>query len=223
MKPFICWCALLGWAVGLAQAHGAAPPAAAAAVSPFHIGACVSYWDLPRLESLDVGGAWGAGIVGHFLLPSPFELDLRLSGFGARDSRDIATEDGQNFENDVTIVAMPLEANILVRLPLGDNLSLYGGPGFGYYLFDGQSNNHLNGKETVYDIEVDDEFGLYALAGLRFRFSTRLAAFVEGKYTWIETSIEKATDVRRDIGIDWVEQELDFSGLAVNAGLLFTF
>ena len=81
----------------------------------------------------------------------------------------------------------------------------------------------MNGKETVYDIEVDDEFGCYALAGLRFRFSTRLAAFVEGKYTWIETSIEKATDVRRDIGIDWVEQELDFSGLAVNAGLLFTF
>lgn len=222
MKPFICWCALLGWTAGLAQAHGAAPPAAAA-VSPFHIGACVSYWDLPRLESLDVGGAWGAGIVGHFLLPPPFELDLRLSGFGASDSRDITTEEGQRFENDVTIVALPLEANALVRLPLVGKLSLYGGPGLGYYLFDGQSNSTLDGKETVYDIEVDDEIGIYVLAGLRFRFSSRLEAFVEGKYAWIETSIEKATDVRRDIGIDWVEQKLDFSGFAVNAGLLFTF
>ena len=222
MKTFACWCALLALAVGLAQAKDAAPLSAPPG-SHFHLGAYVSYWELSQLDGLDFGGAGGGGIVGHFLLCNPFELDLRLSGFGASDSRDITTVDGQRFENDVTIVAMPLEANVLVRLPLGDNLSLYGGPGFGYYLFDGQSNNHLNGKETVYDIEVDDEFGCYALAGLRFRFSTRLAAFVEGKYTWIETSIEKATDVRRDIGIDWVEQELDFSGLAVNAGLLFTF
>lgn len=222
MKPFVRWCALWGWAASLAQAHGAASPAAAP-VSPFHLGAYVSYWDLSRLEGLGAEGAGGGGIVGHFLLSEPFELDLRISGFGASDSRDIATEDGRLFENDVTIVAMPLEANVLVRLPLGDNLSLYGGPGLGYYLFDGQSNSHLNGEETVYDIEVDDEFGCYALAGFRLRFSSHLAAFVEGKYTWIETSIEKATEVRRDIGIDWVEQELDFSGLAVNAGLLFTF
>ena len=222
MKPFICWCALLGWAVGLAQAKDAAPPSPPP-VAHFHLGAYASYLDLSRLEGLGAEGAEGGGIVGHFLLSRPFELDLRLSGFGASDSRDITTEEGQRFENDVTIVSMPLEANLLVNLPLGGNLSLYGGPGLGYYLFDGQSNSHLNGEETVYDIEVDDEFGCYALAGLRFRFSSHLAAFVEGKYTWIETSIEKATDVRRDIGIDWVEQELDFSGLAVNAGLLFTF
>ena len=222
MKTFAAWCAVLGLAAGLAPAQNAAPPTPPPE-SHFHLGAYFSYWVLARLEGLGVDSAGGGGIVGHFRLRAPFELDLRLSGFGISDSRDITTEDGQNFENDVTIVAMPLEANALVRLPLGDSLSFYGGPGIGYYLFDGQSNSRLNEEETVYDIEVDDEFGCYALAGLRFRFSTRLAAFVEGKYTWIETSIEKATEVRHDIGIDWVEQELDFSGLAVNAGLLFTF
>lgn len=222
MKTFACGCAFLALAAGLAQAKDAAPPSDPP-VSHFHLGACVSYWDLSRLEGLGVEGAGGGGIVGHFLLCAPFELDLRLSGFGASDSRDITTEDGQRFENDVTIVSMPLEANALVRLPLGEKLSLYGGPGLGYYLFDGQSNSHLNEEETVYDIEVDDEFGFYALAGLRFRCTRHLAAFVEGKYTWIETSIEKATEVLHDIGIDWVEQELDFSGLAINVGLLFTF
>ena len=222
MKPFAGWCALLAWAVSLAQAHGTAPPSETP-TAPFHLGAFVSYWDLSRLDGLDFDGAGGAGIVGHFLLGAPFELDLRLSGFAARDSRDITTEEGQRFENDVTIVSMPLEANVLVRLPLGGSFSLYGGPGIGYYLYDGQSNSHLNGIKTVYDIEVDDEFGFYALAGLRFQCTRHFAAFVEGKYAWIETSIEKATEVRHDIGIDWVEQELDFSGFAANVGLLFTF
>lgn len=222
MKTSVCCCAVwLGIAV-LARAQPAAPPPEAAA-EPFSLGAFFSYWNLSRLDGLDFDGAGGAGIVGHFLLCAPFELDLRLSGFAARDSRDITTEEGQRFENDVTIVSMPLEANALVRLPLGGSFSLYGGPGLGYYLFDGQSNSHLNDNETVYDIEVDDEFGFYALAGLRFQCTRHFAAFVEGKYIWIETSIEKATEVRHDIGIDWVEQELDFSGFAATVGLLFTF
>ena len=222
MKTFAGWCAIWVLTVGLAQAQDAAPPSETP-ISHFRLGACVSYWDLSRLDGLDVEGAAGGGIVGLFRLHDFYALELRLSGFGASDARDITTEDGQRFENDVTIVAMPLEANVLGRLPLGEKLGLYGGLGLGYYLFDGQSNSELDGNETVYDIEVDDEFGFYALAGLRFQCTSHLAAFVEGKYTWIETSIEKATEVLHDIGIDWVEQELDFSGLAVSVGLLFTF
>lgn len=222
MKPFACCCAL---GLGFATLAGAQPaaPAPDAASEPFSLGAYASYWELSGLDGLDVAGAPGGGIVGQFRLPGPFALDLRLSGYAARDSRDIVTADGEQIDNDVTIVSMPLEMNVLVSWPLGAKLRLYGGPGLGYYLFDGQSNNHRDGKETVYDIEVDDEFGAYALAGLRAQFFPRLAAFVEAKYTWIETSVEKATDVHYDIGIDWVAQDLDFSGLALAVGLLFTF
>lgn len=222
MKTFAVWCAIWSLAAGLAPAQDAAPPTPASG-APFHLGAYISYWDLSRLDGLDFEGAGGAGIVGHFRPRGPFAFELRLSGFAARDSRDIVTETGEAIDNDVTIVAMPLEAGALAHLPFGDKFVFYAGPGAGFYLFDGQSNNHRAGKKTVYDIEVDDDFGAYALAGLRAQLFPRLAVFVEAKYNWIETSVEKATDVRTDIGIDWVEQELDFSGLAVNAGLLFTF
>ena len=222
MKTSVCCCAVwLGIAV-LARAQPAAPPPEAA-TEPFSLGAFISYWNLSRLDGLDFGSAGGGGIVGHFRLRGPFACELRLSGFAARESRDIVTETGEEIDNDVTIVSMPLEAGVRVYLPLGEKLSFYAGPGGGFYLFDGQSNNHRDGKKTVYDIEVDDNFGAYALAGLRAQLFPRLAVFAEARYAWIETSVEKATDVRTDIGIDWVAQELDFSGFAANAGLLFTF
>ena len=73
------------------------------------------------------------------------------------------------------------------------------------------------------DVEVDDEGGWYALLGARAQLARNLALFVEGKYTWIDTSIEKLDDVGRETGIDWMGGDLDFSGLALNAGMLFTF
>ena len=222
MKPFACCCAVWLGLAALAPARAGTPPPAVPP-EPFSLGAFASYWELSGLDGLDVAGAPGGGIVGHFRLPAPFAVELRLSGYAARDSRTIVAADGAAIDNRVTIVAMPLEMNVLVEWPLGEVLRLYGGPGAGFYLFDGQSNNHRDGKETVYDIEVDDEFGAYALAGLRAQLFPRLAVFVEARYAWIETSVEKATDVRTDIGIDWVAQTLDFSGFAANAGLLFTF
>ncbi|MGD9611584.1 MAG: outer membrane beta-barrel protein [Kiritimatiellia bacterium] len=209
-------------AVALAPAETAVP-AAAAAGRAFSLGGHVAYWDLSRLEGIDVNGATGAGIVGQFSHTEHFAWELRMSGFAAGDERTFVAEDGRRYENDVTIVSMLLEANVLFRLPLGRTFSLYGGPGGGYYLFDGQSNSDLGDKTILYDIEVDDEFGWYALVGLRAQPTPRFGLYLEGKYTWIETSIEKAVEVRREIGIDWVAQDLDFSGFALHAGLIFTF
>ena len=77
--------------------------------------------------------------------------------------------------------------------------------------------------QLTYDVEVDDEGGWYALLGVRAQLARNLALFVEGKYTWIDTSVEKLDDVGRETGIDWMGGDLDFSGLALNAGMLFTF
>lgn len=220
MKTFACWCAILASALGLAQAQDVAPPPEP---SHFHLGADVFYWDLSRLDGINLHQAGGGGIVGHFRLHDYYALELRLSGFAASETREIETEDGRHVKNDVTIVAMPLEADAVVRFPIGDRLCAYGGPGIGYYLFDGQSNSDLGTEKIVYDIEVDDEGGWYLLAGLRAKISRNFDLFVEGRYTWIKTSIEKAVEVRNDIGIDWVAQELDFSGFAVAVGMIFSF
>ena len=222
MKTFAYGLAAWLAAAALAPAETAVPAAAPAGRS-FSLGGHVAYWDLSRLEGIDVDGATGAGIVGQIPLSEHLAGELRLSGFAAGDERTFVAEDGRRYENDVTIVSLPLEANVLFRLPLGRTFSLYGGPGVGYYLFDGQSNSDLGDKTILYDIEVDDEFGWYVLAGLRAQLTPRFGLYLEGKYTWVETSIEKATEVRREIGIDWVAQDLDFSGFALHAGLVFTF
>ena len=208
-------------AAALAPAETAGPDPAAG--RSFRLGAHLAYWDLAGLDGLDLAGAAGAGVVGQIPLGRHFTGELRMSGFAADEDRSIETEDGQRYENDVTIVAMPLESNLVLGVPLGRSVVLYGGPGFGYYLFDGQSNTDQGDKTILYDIEVDDEFGGYLLAGLRAQLKPHLGLYLEGQYTWVETSINKATEVRREIGIDWVAQELDFSGFALHAGLLFIF
>lgn len=209
-------------AAALAPAETAVPAETPAGRS-FSLGFHLAYWDLAQLDGLDVDGAAGAGVVGHIPLSAHFTAELRISGFAAGEERNIETEDGTRHENDVTIVSMPLEANLLLEMPLGRTVVFYGGPGVGYYLFDGQSNSDLGDDTVLYDIEVDDEFGGFLVAGLRAQLKPRLGLYLEGQYTWLETSIEKATEVRREIGIDWVAQELDFSGFALHAGLLFVF
>ena len=210
-------------AAALAPAETAVPAEAPPAGRSFSLGVHLAYWDLSQLDGLSLDGNLGAGVVGHIPLRKHLAVELRMSGFAAGEERNIETEDGQRYENNVTIVSMPLEANLLFEAPVGRTLVLYGGPGLGYYLFDGQSNTDQGDKTILYDIEVDDEIGWYALAGLRAQLKPHVALYLEGQYTWVETRIKRATEVRREIGIDWVAQELDFSGFALHAGLLFTF
>ena len=215
---------LAAWlaAAALAPAETAVPAEAPAGRS-FSLGVHLAYWDLARLDGLNLDGNLGAGVVGHIPLNEHFAAELRMSGFAAGEERNIETADGQRYENDVTIVSMPMEANLLLEVPVGRTFVLYGGPGVGYYLFDGQSNTDQGDKTILYDIEVDDKIGSYLLAGLRAQLKPHFGLYLEGQYTWVETSIKKATEVRREIGIDWVAQELDFSGFALHAGLFFTF
>ena len=212
------------WLAAAALAPAETPaPAPMPAGRSFRLGGHLAYWDLPQLDGLDFDGATGAGVVGQIPLSRHFTAELRLSGFAAGDERTFEAEDDQRYDNDVTIVALPLEANLLLEMPLGRTFVCYGGPGIGYYLFDGQSNSKLGDKTLVYDIEVADELGGYLVAGLRAQLAPHFGLYLEGQYTWIETRVKKATEVRREIGIDWVAQELDFSGFALHAGLLFTF
>ena len=209
------------WAEDVASA--APKTAAPAPLSCFNLGAYVSYWSTPDLDALDADGAFGGGVVGQFRLNPHLGLEVRLSGFATGDTKDVYVEGEGWFDTDFTIVSVPMEAGIVGFLPLGPTFSVYGGPGVGYYLFDGQISSEQGPRDVTYDVEVDDEGGWYALLGARAQLARNLALFVEGKYTWIDTSVEKLDDVGRETGIDWMGGDLDFSGLALNAGMLFTF
>ena len=105
-------------------------------------------------------------------------------------------------------------------------ISLYGGPGVGYYFFDGETTLSQGPLDINYDIEMDDEVGFYALIGARAQLARNVALFLEGKYTWVETNLKHdaiALNALREIQITEVDQDIDFSGLSVEAGMIFTF
>ncbi len=220
MKKNVFLAAILLAAAPLVQAEEAQTPAP---LSRFSLGAHLSYWNVEDLDEFDIGGALGGGVVGQIRLHKLLALELRLSGFAAGDSKDVFVEGAGWFENEITIVAMPMEAGLVAFLPLGETFSLYGGPGAGFYLFDGQFRSEQGPLETTYDIELDDEGGFYVLLGARAQLARNVGLFLEGKYTWVETSLEQSNEFLEDIGIAGVEPDLDFSGLSVNAGMIFTF
>lgn len=223
MKKSLVLLAALLIAIPLAQAKEAGPAPDPAPLTPFSLGAYLSYWNVEDLDEFDIGGAFGAGVAGRFRLHDFLALELRLSGYAAGDSEAVFIEGEGWFDNEITLVAMPMEAGILACLPFGETVSLYGGGGVGFYLFDGQFRSEQGPLETTYDIELDDEGGFYALLGLRAQLARNAALFLEGKYTWVETSLEQSAGFLDGIGIAGVEPDLDFSGLAVNAGMIFTF
>ena len=196
---------------------------APAPLSRFSLGAYLSYWNVEDLDEFDVSGALGGGVVGQFRLHDRLAFELRLSGFAAGDSEDVYIEGEGWYEYEATIVSMPMEAGLVAFLPLGESFRFYGGGGAGFYLFDSQFRVEQGPQSTLYDIEVDDEAGLYVLLGARAKLARNVALFVEGKYTWVETTIETSQTFLRDIGVEGVRQDLDFSGLALNAGAIFTF
>ena len=112
---------------------------------------------------------------------------------------------------------------MLVTLPLGDRFEIYGGPGVGYYFFDGEYRIDQGPWETLVDIDMDDDVGYYALLGIRAELARYAHLFFESKYAWVESSLELRDDVRERFGWPDLQADIDFSGLTFNAGLRFTF
>ncbi len=223
MKKLVFLSAVLFAAAAATQAEDSAPAAEPAPLSRFSLGAHLAYWHVEDLDEFDINGALGGGVVGQFQLHDRLALQLRLAGFAAGDSEDIHVEGEGWYEYETTIVAMPMEIGLVGFLPLGGSVRLYGGGGAGFYLFDSQFRVEQGPQETTYDIEIDDEGGLYALLGLQVRLARNVALFAEGKYTWVETSVESPIAFMERIGLTDIRRDLDFSGLAIEAGMLFTF
>ena len=125
-----------------------------------------------------------------------------------------------------TVVAIPLEAGILATLKLSDSFSVYGGPGVGFYFFDAEFTSEQGRWKETYDADVDDEFGFYALLGARAHLARNVSLFAEAKYTWVETEMDlpfPAARADRFENSPSLSGDLDFGGLSLQAGALFSF
>jgi hypothetical protein len=217
MKKIVFLFAVLWFSAASVQAQDAGNSETPYAFSRFSLGADLSYWNVQALDDFDIDGAFGGGVIGQFRLQDHLALEMRLSGFAAGDTEDVLVPGEGWYENELTLVSMPMEVDLIGFLPLGDTFSLYGGPGIGYYFFDGEFRSTQGPVEITRDIDLDNEVGFYALCGARAQLARNMALFAEGKYTWVETT------VRHGAGVFQAQQDIDFSGLALQAGMIFTF
>ncbi len=202
------------------------PAAERPPLSPFSIGSFLSYWHIDDLDDFDGEGLFGGGVSGRYRIFDALAVELRASGFGGGFSEDVYIPLEGWYENDTSLFALALEAGVIGILPLGEQFHLYGGPGIGYYIFDGESSTSQGPWEWTLDLDFDDEPGAYLLFGAGFQLARNAALFFEGKYTWVESSL---TINSGDLGIAWipaavsVSRDFDFGGLALQAGMIFTF
>lgn len=229
MKQILCLFAVLLFAASLVRAEDAIPSDSAPTPAPltrFSFGAHVSYWNATDLNDLDLDGAFGLGVVGQYRIHEHLALELRMSGYAAGQTEDIFVPGEGWYDTDSTVVVAPFEAGLVGFLPLNKTFSLYGGPGAGFYFFDGEIRSKQGPLEIKYDLDLDDTAGFYVLAGARAQLARNVALYLEGKYTWVETSLNHARitlDSLPGIPLPDGDPDIDFGGLSVEFGMLFTF
>jgi len=127
-------------------------------------------------------------------------LELRASYFS-----DL-TADTSPERRDFEIKAIPLEAGLNFKFAQSDRFTPYVGGGIGYYLLDTNRG------------DIDDETGWYAVVGADFKGSSNLGFMVEGIYRGMEATVhgDDLNDITGDV-------DVDFGGLGVNAGLVWSF
>lgn len=191
------------------------------------IGIGAQFWAPKALDDfMDESALWGADLLVRIRPVRYFGIDLRVGAVGAWASESY-WYDGYRYISDVAFTCVPLELGAVLMLPLGDSLTLYGGGGGGYYTYDcdmeighGRHHHHYYRSWEIDErVDMDSDFGWYALGGLEVRLCPHLSLYAEVRYTSTETSISHPEDY------DFPEEESDFdmSGVGARAGLLFDF
>ncbi len=161
-----------------------------------------TYMDMADMEDPGMGGGikFQADIAEKML-----GFELRLGGVTDYDSAEAKDSYLVNVEADLTL-----------GLPVGDMLKLYVGAGGGYYVFPEFESDIAIGNSLEPNIDPDDVFGFFAVAGVEVMFNPNFGLFAEAKYLVAEFNETVIDDVT-------IEEDVDFGGLGVNAGLLFRF
>jgi hypothetical protein len=165
------------------------------------IGAFGSYWD-----SEDAGESYGYGLrLASTSDPAGF-LELRVSRFDNFEDDDKGSYSGLD--------VIPIDIGMTLNMTPADSLQFYIGGGGSYYMMESEIET-ASGK---HELDIDDEWGCYGLAGIKLELSPSLHLFAEGVYRQVEGTFpnDKLEDVDSDV-------DFKLDGWGANAGILLMF
>ncbi len=166
------------------------------------------YGTYANMDAFDDPG-WGGGLkLQADIYERNLGFELRFQGLTAYGGDDPMAEDSN---------MASIEANITLGAPIGENAKVYVGGGAGYYIFPEYEAKEPIGMSLEPDIDPEDVWGGFVLAGVELMLNKSVGVFAEVKYLWAE--VDKA-DID-DVEVDVEDGKLD--GFSVNAGLLFRF
>ena len=187
----------------------------------FNLGIGAQYWNAKDIDSsndFDSDGLWGGNIIFRIRPIKYLGIDFR-AGASANWDGESYKIDGRRYEEDETFTCVPLEIGVVAMLPIGNVVTLYGGPGAGYYYYNfkyssySTRHGHHYREEYDEDIKLDDDFGWYAVLGANFQICRHFSLFGEARYTDTETSIKDFEEAGK----------IDCSGVGVQIGAMFDF
>ena len=159
----------------------------------------------------------GIGVFGSYMngedVDSGFGGGVKFKGdiaeFIALEARASCLTEFSDYLEDDDLFFIPIEGDVLLNFPLGDSpITIYGGGGAGYAII-----------PEADDIDYDDSFCYFGLAGIELGLGESAALFVEAQYRVLEVDGAETDD---DVEIEF-EEEIEFTGISVNAGLIFKF
>lgn len=213
-----CLAAVLQLVTAAAAQDGATDPVVVA------VGIGAQFWSPKALDDfMDEAALWGGDLLVRVRPVRYFGIDLRAGVVGAWASKTYCY-DNYRFDCDVDFTCVPLELGAVLMLPLGDSLTLYGGGGGGYYTYDcdmeiSLGHRHYSSWEIDERVDLDNDFGWYALGGLEVCLCPHLSLYAEVRYTSTETAISHPGHYLFPEGAN----DFDMSGVGARAGLLFDF
>lgn len=159
------------------------------------VGVFGSYWDTD-----DLGPGYGGGLKFNADLADYLAVELRASCITQFD----------DWKGDDDLFVIPLEVGLLLNFPLGTELpiTLYGGGGGGYAIM-----------PKADDVDLDDDFTFYGVAGVEVALGGSVSIFAEALYRYLK--VDGAESHGEDI--DFGNDKARFSGWGVNAGLMLRF
>lgn len=169
-----------------------------------------SYWD-----TKDIDDAYGGGAKLKLELTPVICLEFRGTYFDAFKHE----ESGPGYKEEDKLRIIPVEAGVVLDMPI-DPVWIYAGGGAGYYIFDdGEINITMGDETTSLDVDFDNEWGWYAVAGIEFSLSRQVALFCEAQYRWVKA--EKGDIKSEGADLDFDDADIKLDGFGVNAGMLF--
>ena len=186
----------------------------------FNLGIGAQYWDAKDIDGsndFDSDGLWGGNIIFRIRPIKYLGIDFRI-GASANWEGESYKVDGRRYTEDETFTCVPVEIGLVGMLPLGSVVTLYGGPGAGYYYYNYNYSSHSTRHGHHYreeydeDLDLEDDFGWYAVVGATFQICRHFSLFGEVRYTDTETEVK-----------DWDDMKIDCSGIGGQIGAIFDF